>query len=433
MSSIGSSIRFHHQRRLPAALPQLVMASFGGVELGTMGAGVFELTSASDDEEFVHTLRDGTVVIIPANCRYVVVRECPGVDFETTHTHSREAANLALDVYFGHGGRPLLMAHKDSPYAVVWKASGGCILRLVGRNLMTSRLRAKVQVHDADGNVIQQVPALPKAWYESLRYYRVSEASNDLYDSFRNLYMALEALLSNAVPPLTTPDGKAEGDSKWLKRALGEVGQNVNLAPYAPQSPKAHSNAIHHELYINLRTAIFHAKIGRAVWAPQDWSSRPILLAARVRYARLFRALAAEYLKTPYPGGGFFQAAWEEIMESTLSRQDVFVSNDPTQIDEEPAGENQLAPAGGEFRLLPTVAADDMSSDWCLGRKGVVAANLVNDTIGHVRRFGTLQDGQLAIVESLRAPLIVKDVDELQVVLLVEGRNYGAPRQDFES
>ena len=120
-------------------------------------------------------------------------------------------------------------------------------------------------------------------------------------------------------------------------------------------------------------------------------------------------------------------------MESTLSGQDVFVSNDPTQIDEEPAGENQLAPAGGDFQLLPTVPADDMSSDWCLGRKGVVAAKLVNDTIGHVRRFGTLQDGQLAIVESLPAPLIVEDVDELQVVLLVEGRNYGAPRQDFES
>lgn len=144
MSYIGSSIRFQHKSRLAAALPQLLMASFGGVELGTMGAGVFELTSESDDEEFVHTLGDGTVVIIPANCRNVVARECPGVDFETTHTHSREAANLALDVYFGHGGRPLLMAHKDSPYAVVWKASGGFMLRLVGRNLMTSRLRAKV-------------------------------------------------------------------------------------------------------------------------------------------------------------------------------------------------------------------------------------------------------------------------------------------------
>jgi hypothetical protein len=60
------------------------------MELGPVGAGVFELTSESDDKEFVHTLSDGTMVIIPASSRYVVARDCPGADFEETHTQAHK-------------------------------------------------------------------------------------------------------------------------------------------------------------------------------------------------------------------------------------------------------------------------------------------------------------------------------------------------------
>ena len=78
-----------------------------------------------------------------------------------------------------------------------------------------------------------------KVWHESSRYYRVSESSTDLYDSFRNLYLAIEALLSDVVPPTTKPNGNLEGDSEWLERALRLVGQTVDLSLCAPQSPKA--------------------------------------------------------------------------------------------------------------------------------------------------------------------------------------------------
>jgi len=49
------------------------MASFGGADLGTRGAAVFEVTE-SDDEEFIYPLQDGSEVVIPATSRYIVVR-----------------------------------------------------------------------------------------------------------------------------------------------------------------------------------------------------------------------------------------------------------------------------------------------------------------------------------------------------------------------
>ncbi len=158
-----------------------------------------------------------------------------------------------------------------------------------------------------------------------------------------------------------------------------------------------------------------------------------MIVAARLRYARMFRALASRYLDIGYPAGQFAKVFWQEVWEGQLADHQVFVSNDPTKTEDEPTGEYQLAPAGGDLLKLPTLPADDMATDWCRGVTGVEVASTVHQSLGVVRRFGTLRDGELAMIDSLYAPLVVDGLVELQVVLLVEGRNYGQPRQDFES
>jgi hypothetical protein len=144
----------------------------------------------------------------------------------------------------------------------------------------------------------------------------------------------------------------------------------------------------------------------------------------------MFRALAAECLDIQYPSGGFAKDFWECTWETQLGDHAVFVSNDPTKVEDEPTGEYQLAPAGGAFLELPTVAADDMAADWCRGVRGVEVASTVHQNLAEVRRFGTLRDGEVAMIESLPEPLVVDSLAELQVVLLIEGRNYGQPQHE---
>jgi hypothetical protein len=409
------------------------MVSFGGINLGGTGAAVFELTSKSDDEELIQMLPDGTAIIVPASSRYVIVRGCPGDLFGEVHANARESANRGMDLIYGQGGPPLVMAQKDSSYMIAWTGPVGQTLRIVGLNQTSARFRATAKAFDANGNPVPPSAPPPKIWHESLRYYRVSESSVDLYDSFRNLYLAIEALLSDVTPPLPKPSGRAEGDGEWLERAIRSAAGRVDLSPFAPISAKSPHNAIYDELYATLRTAIFHAKSGRAAWMPQDWSSRERILEARIRYAQMFRRLAAEFLDIPYPAGGFAKGFWERTWREVLVGHEVFVSNDPTRTIDEARGNHVLSPSGGDFITLPTAAADDMAGDWCLGVTGTAAASSVHRALGSLYRFGTLQDGEVMMVESLDLPLVLDDLAVVDVVLLVQGRNHGQPRQDFES
>lgn len=77
------------------------------------------------------------------------------------------------------------------------------------------------------------------------------------------------------------------------------------------------------------------------------------------------------------------------------------MSNGSTKVEDEPKGEYQLAPAGGDFLRLRTALADEMAADLAARRNRRRVASTVHRSLGEVCRFGTLRDGELMMVESL--------------------------------
>lgn len=412
------------------------MASFGDVDLElSRGSGaVFAITPSFDDRGFNYPSGLDGDVAMPAASHSVIVRGLAESDFTSTLAAAREAANRAIDVAFSQGRHPVSLKHRDSTYAVWWPDASGTTLRIVATCLTTSRLSATVEVRDSEGRLVVATPPPPQPWHESLRYYRVSESSQDLYDSFRNVYLALEAILSSMVPPKVTSTGAPEREGAWLRRALRTIAADLDLGPYAPLGgDRSAPNAIFDELYQALRTAIFHAKTGRDVWLPQDWAPRTVITEARVRYSNLYRKLAEHHLGVRYPGSGFTTTLWQEMVEHTYKTSVVYVSDDTTPVTAESPGEDDIAPAGGRVIELAPERADGMNGDRRWAISGTASAQEIHNQIGSIRRLGVLREGHLAIVESLPAPLSVHGAHRVEVVFLVEGRNHGAPRQDFSS
>jgi hypothetical protein len=57
----------------------------------------------------------------------------------------------------------------------------------------------ELTAHDANGNIIPPNIIVPQH-HLGFRFYRLAQVSDDLFDAFRNMYLAFEALLSSHYP-----------------------------------------------------------------------------------------------------------------------------------------------------------------------------------------------------------------------------------------
>ena len=81
--------------------------------------------------------------------------------------------------------------------------------RFVVTNPLSLRMTMTATVTDPDGNVVQAQPPPTPLIHEAYRFIRMSRTSDDLYDSYRNLFLAFECLLSDIRPPQRVHDADA--------------------------------------------------------------------------------------------------------------------------------------------------------------------------------------------------------------------------------
>lgn len=109
----------------------------------------------------------------------------------------------------------------------VWFRDGG---KRVLRAVTTGRLAVSVPpavviVRDQTGALRPPEKHPPIRWHPSYAYFRRSQATDSLDEAYRNLFLALEALLSEVYPM-----EHGLGESAWLKAALKHVASGYALA-----------------------------------------------------------------------------------------------------------------------------------------------------------------------------------------------------------
>ena len=181
------------------------------------------------------------------------------------------------------------------------------------------------EVRDAAGNLVTQPAPPPVPWHESFRYFRISQTTGDLFDAYRNLYLAVESLLSTIVPMRLNAVGRpAEREGEWLRRALTQIHPaTVDLANYAVAGVANPVDAVFNDLYAGTRTQLFHSKAGRPILLPHTLSGRDSVLASLERLGRLYVDLARSALSLQRRGGVMtyagFQLATNWAAELVLS------------------------------------------------------------------------------------------------------------------
>lgn len=419
-------------RALRSALQRPVQPVEQPLVVGDSQCGGAFLLDRAATASCQEVLSHGWTAELISGSSQVTVRGPGGVDdYDDAFAEAVAAAQESLDLLAMRGGQGLAVESADTEHVAWWTdGAGRRVLRMVAVSDLGVSMSVAATVTDKDGKVVPQPapPALP--WHESLRYFRLAQVTGDLFDAYRNMYLALESLLSTVVPPKLHPNGKpGEGEGQWLRRALTTVDSSLLLDPYAPSGPGPAVDRVFDDIYAGTRTQLFHAKSGRPVLLPHGIDSRDGVLASLERLARLFLDLFAHHTGHRRPSGAMTYVGFELM---TSFETTVMLSDDPAAVDK---ADEVINPTGGASAVMPTHRSSALSKPgvtFWLGELDLRATHGVPR--GPARRVGlTTDDGVLLQVQRLTEPVALPGIDVLQVQLGARLVNSQQPRFRFST
>lgn len=223
-------------------------------KLDGVAGGAFLLRSPAR-RSFAVRHRDG-IVTLRARGAYATVQLTSLPAPNQLRAEAWRVLQEALDI-LAVSRRDLHTTHRGEHEYVLWMlAATGYTVTLV------QTIEAVWDMSATVGNAAIAAPSTipPLApHHPCFRFYRLSQLTDDLFDSYRNAYLALECLVSDEAAPNSKPK---ESEKAWLKRILG--GPLVTAIPGGIDVGSAVD-----EIYQCGRLPLFHAKTGQGFYVPQ--------------------------------------------------------------------------------------------------------------------------------------------------------------------
>lgn len=165
---------------------------------GELGGAVFNLmASPGVDAEFETPSEERAV--LTKNSIGVVVSNLDASSYEVAWHKGLATAQQALDVFSARGLADLRLDEPQHDHLVVYGEHGGQVLRLVGVSTLTFNMQVTGEVRNQAGEIVPPAPPI-SVWHESMRYFRQAQLTDDLFESFRHLWLGLENLLDSLEP-----------------------------------------------------------------------------------------------------------------------------------------------------------------------------------------------------------------------------------------
>lgn len=373
-------------------------------------------------------------------------------NFEATFAEALNAANLGLD-YLSVTAQADCVIRDAPDDSLIWwpdSARGGVVMRyqIVQHYGFTIGPITGV-VRDSQGNVRPQPPAPTPTVDDAFRFVRMARTSDDLFDAYRNLFLAFESLLSDIRPRrprelsrwkrwLTKSRAAGntpwETERDWFMAALDQADKLVPLATLTPPDVTNHKKWINRRMYRAERSALMHAKRGQNYLLPHDAADRAELIESLGRLSDYIRNLIEKHLHVRAHSSYFSDAAVAVGAQAILPQHSLVVSDDggPLQI----GIENLISPDATVVQLRsssPRVDADDSQMWRILGHCDT--SDIAE--LDAVRRVGTMRSagsGTSEAISELVGPLLLGGaVVRLEIDWGIRHINYTGPPRQFSS
>lgn len=287
-------------------------------------------------------------------------------------------------------------------------------------------VNARVQQFGIDGREIAPPPVAEPTWNESFRYYRLSQSSDDLFEAYRNLFLAFESLLNSI-----SPKGANEGEAVWLKRVLAIVDARMSLSPFAPTGSTDPVKYIMDSQYINVRCKLQHAKFPNAE-LPHSCVNPVDVKRAYSELIRIWNQIASAYFNVPIGGGVITHTGFEMIMANSFKDSIAVLYTG----DDQPSHSEDTAPSPRSFPVYE-FAQSSYEGQVYPGVVRVVAnEDIVRNAVNYINpiyRVCSKAGASLVGVTYIEQGLVVSGVDCWMSIQDFRLINTAQPSIDFET
>lgn len=400
--------------------------SYGGVPLvddteKPVSGAAFELANAPRRDASAHV--DGWTIEARTGMKTIIVRGGHETDYDSAWRRALMQAQKGLDFLSILWHENLSIVRVTDQHVTWWGEPDGLVVRVV--SLTTTHIDVppvNAVVQDSEGNVVPSSNAQQPSWHESFRYFRLSQTSEDLFDAYRNAFLALESTLSDIAPQTS-----GEGEGQWFHRALGEANNIVSLNWMVPPGADP-VTYLYSELYQNTRSAMSHAKRGRRVLLPRNEDERQNILSNLGLVVRTYLNLADAHLGVRPRGGFMFAVAFRSMTRPCFEGGAIEASDDETPLDPSDVVAN---PAGG--KLVPLLKENPVdTSESFLTEKLSWARTWDLAELPFIRRLVAIDsEGTPVMADVLEGRLILGIAVRLEALLGIRGLNVRQPRDHY--
>ena len=240
---------------------------------------------------------------------YAVARSCDPQAYDNLVTSGLEQIQRCLDIIAVKKLGIIVLNHPEINHIALFQRNGEAILRHFSVDTLGTETSLSVEVRGKDGNIKASTPVPELSWNWAFRYYRLSQASQDIFEAYRNLFLSLEALLNNIRPKLPK-----ESERTWLKNALLEIATKVQLEKHTPAASADPVEDFMKNQYANIRCRLFHAKFPHALLPHEELNPTDVLVAYEA-LLRLWRDIAETYFQVSRAGGVVTYQGFKSLMD----------------------------------------------------------------------------------------------------------------------
>lgn len=415
----------------------MTVGEFAGIPLQDAGdtwrhGAVFRLKKPAQGPGSVSL--NGWVTTVVHRQKFVIIcGPSSATDFEATFIESLNAANRGLD-YLSVTGQADCSICEALDDSLIWwpdAARGGVVVRCQAVQPWGMKLSATIVQRDALGNVVPSPPPPTPMADDAFRFIRMARTSDDLFDSYRNLFLAFESLLSDIRPrqpraqkwwkrwrakiPGAHRNASAgnagwEPEHRWFSDALDVANGLVPIAELTglPRY-RNHKKWIQNRMYSDQRSGLMHAKRGQRYLLPHDAEDRTELIEALGRLSDYSKKLVESHLHVRGQSSFVSLSRIALTSQQVLPQYPLVISDDNGRPLNLEADENLIDPNATVVQLsssTPRVDPNDRQLWWMLAHCDRAAFTRLTA----IRRFGSMRtdgSGKCDVVSELVGPLVL--------------------------